>query len=82
MAGSSTAYRPCCKHDFELARYNSDGSLNTSFDTDGKVITDFGYASGANAVIVQPDGKFADSRQFIVVRPIMRKAVGVYVKYD
>ncbi len=29
-------------HDFALARYNSDGSLDTSFDGDGKVTTDFG----------------------------------------
>ena len=28
--------------DFALARYNPDGSLDTSFDGDGKVVTDFG----------------------------------------
>ena len=28
--------------DFALARYNADGSLDTSFDGDGKVHTDFG----------------------------------------
>ena len=28
--------------DFALARYNADGSLDTSFDGDGKVTTDFG----------------------------------------
>ena len=27
---------------FALARYNSDGSLDTSFGTGGKVVTDFG----------------------------------------
>jgi uncharacterized delta-60 repeat protein len=44
--------------DFALARYNSDGSLDTTFDTDGKVTTDFGsqYDVG-NAVTLQPDGK-------------------------
>ncbi|MGH3089855.1 MAG: hypothetical protein ACRDSJ_21455, partial [Rubrobacteraceae bacterium] len=28
--------------DFALARYNSNGSLDTTFDTDGKVVTDMG----------------------------------------
>lgn len=44
--------------DFALARYNTDGSLDTSFDGDGKVITDFGggFDSG-RSIIVQPDGK-------------------------
>ena len=28
--------------DFGLARYNTDGSLDSSFDTDGKVTTNFG----------------------------------------
>ena len=31
--------------DFALARYNADGSLDTSFDGDGKVTTDFGASS-------------------------------------
>ena len=44
--------------DFALARYNSDGSLDTSFDSDGKVTTDFGSAADvAYAVAIQSDGK-------------------------
>ena len=43
--------------DFALARYNSNGTLDTSFGTSGKVTTDF---AGANdvpfSVAVQPDG--------------------------
>ena len=42
---------------FALARYNPDGSLDTSFDVDGKVTTDFGRDDGALEVLVQPDGK-------------------------
>jgi uncharacterized delta-60 repeat protein len=44
--------------DFALARYNSDGSLDTSFDGDGKATTDFA-SSGDNvyALLIQPDGK-------------------------
>ncbi len=43
--------------DFALVRYNSDGSLDTGFDGDGKVVTalssdDYGYS-----VAVQDDGK-------------------------
>ena len=47
---------------FALARYNTDGTLDTSFDGDGgngngKVITDFGGGDVANAVAIQADGK-------------------------
>jgi uncharacterized delta-60 repeat protein len=44
--------------DFCLARYSSDGGLDTSFDGDGKVTTDSGYGYDvAYAVAVQADGK-------------------------
>lgn len=48
--------------DFALARYLPDGSLDTSFGTDGKVVTHFigsapGRGSYARAIVVQPDGK-------------------------
>jgi uncharacterized delta-60 repeat protein len=44
--------------DFKLARYNSDGSLDTTFDSDGKVTTDFSGADDtAQGVRIQPDGK-------------------------
>ena len=44
--------------DFALARYNADGSLDTTFDTDGLVITDFSSnLDQALAVVVQTDGK-------------------------
>jgi uncharacterized delta-60 repeat protein len=43
---------------FCLAHYNSDGSLDTTFDGDGKVITAIGTGvAEANAVAVQGDGK-------------------------
>lgn len=46
-------------YDFAVARYNPDGSLDTTFDGDGKLTTDFGTnADLANAVAIQPsDGK-------------------------
>jgi uncharacterized delta-60 repeat protein len=44
--------------DFALVRYNSDGSLDTSFDSDGKVTTAIGLASDtANSLVLQADGK-------------------------
>jgi uncharacterized delta-60 repeat protein len=43
--------------DFALARYKVDGSLDTSFDGDGKLVTDFGGADGASSVAIQADGK-------------------------
>jgi uncharacterized delta-60 repeat protein len=49
--GSSTT-------DFGLVRYNANGSLDTTFDTDGRVITAIGTGSDfANGVAIQPDGK-------------------------
>ena len=45
-------------YDFALTRYNVDGSLDTDFGTDGKVITSFGESDdAANSVAIQPDGK-------------------------
>lgn len=43
--------------DFALARYNEDGSLDTSFDGDGKLTTDFGAVERASALAVQSNGK-------------------------
>ena len=44
--------------DFALARYNSDGSLDTGFDSDGKVTTDFGSSDEtAYGITLQSDGK-------------------------
>jgi uncharacterized delta-60 repeat protein len=53
VAGSSAG------NAFALARYNTNGSLDTTFDGDGKLTTRFGASTidGANSVIVQADGK-------------------------
>lgn len=42
---------------FALARYNPDGSLDSSFSDDGREITDFGERHDAEAVAIQADGK-------------------------
>ena len=55
VAGAS---EDASSEDFALARYNLNGSLDTSFSLDGKHTTHFpGYASQACGVVIQPDGK-------------------------
>ncbi|MBP7111441.1 MAG: DUF4347 domain-containing protein, partial [Nitrosomonas sp.] len=45
-------------YDFALVRYNTDGTLDTSFSGDGKLTTDFGASSDYGySVTVQADGK-------------------------
>jgi uncharacterized delta-60 repeat protein len=44
--------------DFALARYNSDGTPDTTFGGGGQVMTDFvGMEDDAFSVLIQPDGK-------------------------
>ena len=44
--------------DFALVRYNTNGSLDTSFDSDGKVTTAIGSGNDyACSVAIQSDGK-------------------------
>ena len=56
VAGSSDA---AGNFDFAVVRFNTNGSLDTSFGSGGKVLTDFGSASDdtASAVAIQQDGK-------------------------
>ena len=62
--------------DFALARYNPNGSLDTSFSGDGKQTTDFGGpdGDGATGVAIQGDGKIVavgyggTQRDFVVAR--------------
>ena len=45
-------------YNFALARYNANGSLDTAFDADGKLTTDFGGGTDlAFALVLQADGK-------------------------
>jgi len=44
--------------DFAVARYDTTGALDITFDTDGKVITDFiGFDDQGYSMVIQPDGK-------------------------
>jgi uncharacterized delta-60 repeat protein len=46
-------------YDFAVARYNVDGTLDTTFNGTGRVLTDVGIGSGdfATAAVIQADGK-------------------------
>ena len=49
---------PGSNYDFTLARYNTDGTLDTNFDSDGKVTTAIGGGyDPAYSVAIQSDGK-------------------------
>ena len=50
--------------DFALVRYNTDGSLDTAFDTDGKATSDIeSSGAGITALAVQSDGKIVAAGQ-------------------
>ncbi len=42
---------------FQVARYNSDGSLDNSFGNNGAVYTEISFISEASCLVIQPDGK-------------------------
>jgi uncharacterized delta-60 repeat protein len=46
-------------YDFLIARFNSNGTLDTAFGTNGITITNFGFGNDmANSIIQQADGKY------------------------
>ena len=62
---------------FGLARYNTDGSLDTTFGGDGRVINSFSYRDDARAVAVQGDGKIV-----VVGRAQLGKYDFLVVRYN
>jgi uncharacterized delta-60 repeat protein len=58
LVAAGFAQVPGNNYDFALARYNPDGSLDSSFGNGGRVTTDFfGSIDQALALLLQPDGK-------------------------
>lgn len=54
----TAGYSFAANKDIAVVRYNANGSLDTTFDSDGKVTTAIGPAADdANSVAIQPDGK-------------------------
>jgi uncharacterized delta-60 repeat protein len=59
LVAGGYARDPATDLDFALARYDSGGSLDITFDGDGKATTDFtGSADAIQRMTTQPDGKF------------------------
>lgn len=57
VAGTTSLSGSATGSNFALARYNTSGSLDTAFDGDGKVITDFGTKwDNATSVAIQVIG--------------------------
>jgi uncharacterized delta-60 repeat protein len=58
VVGTSYKQNDFSDEDFVVTRYNSDGTLDTTFGRGGKVRTDFpGLAAVPSSVVIQPDGK-------------------------
>ena len=58
VVGTTHGENDFSNEDFAVARYNPDGTLDTSFGVGGKVQTDFpNLAAVASSVVVQPDRK-------------------------
>jgi uncharacterized delta-60 repeat protein len=64
IVAAGTSGSDSSNYGFALVRYNPDGSLDTTFDTDGKVTTAIGNAnSGSSAVAIQTDGRIIAAGQ-------------------
>ena len=57
VVGSTPVVHTDTDNDFAVARYNPNGTLDTTFSGDGKQTTDFGGYESANAVAIQANGK-------------------------
>ena len=57
IVAAGGSYLTILNDDFVTVRYNADGSLDTTFDTDGIVVSSVGGLDRINRVFVQPDGK-------------------------
>jgi len=76
VAVGSIGFQPGIARAFGVARFNSNGSLDTSFGNGGSVTTSFDTPfAGAEGLVIQPDGKivvcgrasYSDGRSFIAV---------------
>jgi uncharacterized delta-60 repeat protein len=73
LVAGSTVADGTNNSNFALLRYNTNGSLDTGFSDDGKVITDLGFSTDiADKVTLQADGKIlvtgASNGKFALVR--------------
>jgi uncharacterized delta-60 repeat protein len=68
-------------HDFALARLDTNGSLDTSFDSDGKVTTSIGAYDAADALSILANGKIlvAGGVRSVQSDPPLQEATADYV---
>ena len=58
VVGETYKHNDFSTEDFVVARYNTNGTLDTTFGSGGRVRTDFpGLAAVPSSVVIQPDGK-------------------------
>ena len=57
VAGATAETNSFVVADFAVARFNADGSLDPTFNFDGKTTINFGGWDGAYAAVLQPNGK-------------------------
>ncbi|RUT06030.1 hypothetical protein DSM106972_032360 [Dulcicalothrix desertica PCC 7102] len=57
LVGGSVQIPNVAEFDLALARYNSDGSLDTSFGNGGRSIVSIGVGEEINSIAIQADGK-------------------------
>jgi uncharacterized delta-60 repeat protein/uncharacterized repeat protein (TIGR01451 family) len=70
VAGDNAPDTEIFEDDFALARYRADGSLDTTFGSDGKVTSGKGgRIEWASSVVLQPDGKIVAAGTSFVDRP-------------
>ncbi|MBV9956849.1 MAG: hypothetical protein JO360_00455 [Acidobacteria bacterium] len=70
VVGSTLSIPYSGSPDFAVARYNSDGTLDNTFGSGGKVTSDFETTdNAAKAVVIQPDGKIVVGGYAVVHHP-------------
>ena len=67
---------------FGLARYNPDGSLDTTFGKGGKVNTDFAGRDGAHAVAIQANGKIVAAGVTFAPKSVGGAVSSALARYD
>ncbi len=85
VGGTANTPAAATHRDFIVARYNDDGTLDTTFDVDGYVITDFDGASGPTAddnlldIAIQSDGRIVavGNAQSNDLRPLGSQEVAI-----
>jgi uncharacterized delta-60 repeat protein len=71
-------------HDFALARYNTNGTLDSTFGSGGKVETDFGQKAEDDAydLAIQPDGKIVVLGTTVVTMGGVSQSVYALARYN